>query len=232
MLGNLSPLFVGFVPFLLIYRSLPSVRLSVFAGLAGIVTLLTWLMIKPMLLYTRWLLIPLGLLAVPLSAAGVAVETNRQRKCATRWMVRSAVVTVLLFLLFENRGVVYAFRYVASIDSRASRYQSTPGFDVAEWMNYHVERGRRVALAGWRGYPYFLDSQHLVNSESAQELQWLWENYRRLFPSSHAADFWRFYQRNGFSYVVLSKEHAERALASWSSREKQPPQIVFRDDVM
>jgi hypothetical protein len=95
-------------------------------------------------------------------------------------------------------------------------------------MNSHVEGGRRIALAGWSGYPYFLDSQHLVNSESAQELQWLWENHRRLSFSSQTTELWRFYQRNGFSYVVLSKEHAERALASWSSREKQPPQIVFR----
>jgi hypothetical protein len=150
-------------------------------------------------------------------------------------MVRSAVVTVLLFLLFENRGVVYAFRYVASIDSRATRYQSAPGYDVAGWMNFHVERGRRVALAGWSGYPYFLDAQHLLNSESVEELQWLWETYRRLFPSSHAAEFWHFYHRNGFSYVVVSKEYVESALASWPiGLEGQVPRVVFsgRSDVV
>jgi hypothetical protein len=235
MLGNISPLFVGFLPFLLIYHSLPSVRLALLAGLAGLITMFTWLIIKPMLLYTRWLLIPLGLFAVPLSASGVAVEADRHRGFAACWMVRSTIVIVLFFLLFESRGVVYAFRYAASIDSRASRYQAMPGYDVADWLNSYVERGHRVALAGWSGYPYFLDSQHLVNSESAEELQWFWENYGSLFFLSQTANFWRSYVRNGFSYVVLAKDSANNALADWpSDLGKKPPRVVFkgRSDVV
>ena len=235
MLGNISPLFVGFLPFLLIYHSLPSVRLTLLAGIAGLITMFTWLVIKPMLLYTRWLLIPLGLFAVPLSASGVAVEEDRQRSFVACWMVRSTIIILLFFLLFKVEEFVRRFRYAASIDTRAIRYQAMPGYDVADWMNSYVERGQRIALAGWSGYPYFLDSQHLVNSESAEELQWFWENYGSLFFLSQTANFWRSYVRNGFSYVVLPKDSAKNALADWpSDLGKKPPQVVFmgRSDVV
>src|SRR5262249_37029579 len=154
------------------------------AGLAGLTAIMTWLLIEPLILFTRWLLVPLGLLAVPLSASVVAVEQDLRRDSRVCWFIRSALCIVFLFLLFQSRSVVYGLRYLAATESRAARYELMPGYDVATWLNAHVQPGQRVALGGWSGYAYFVSPDHLLNSESAEEYQWLWERYRRLAPSS------------------------------------------------
>ena len=84
MLGNISPVFLGFLPFLLAYYHLPIVRHSLLAGLAGLVSLTTWLLIEPFVLFTRFFLVPLGLLAAPLSASVVAVEQDLRHGRAAR----------------------------------------------------------------------------------------------------------------------------------------------------
>ncbi len=141
MLGNISPLFLGFFPFfLLFYRHRTFVRRSLIAGVAGLTSIAMWLLIEPYTLFTRWLLIPLGLLTVPLSTSIVAAEQSLCWTHTIRYLVRGAVLTILLFLLFQSRSVLYAIRYLAAIDSRAMQYTSVPhfGYDVANWLNAHV----------------------------------------------------------------------------------------------
>jgi hypothetical protein len=150
MLGNISPLFVGFFPFLpLTYHCFSIERAALKAGLAGLTSVMTWLLIMPLALHTRWLLVPLGLLAIPLSAAFVAAEQGLRKDRTVRWLARSSVLIVLLFLMFEGRAVIYAARYLASIDDRAARYESAIGYDVAAWLNTHAQMGQRVALGGY-----------------------------------------------------------------------------------
>src|SRR5262249_13070786 len=51
MLGNISPLFLGFFPFLFIcYRS-PELKPALISGLAGLVSIATWLLIEPLVLF-------------------------------------------------------------------------------------------------------------------------------------------------------------------------------------
>jgi len=76
-------------------------------------------------------------------------------------------------VVFESRAAVYGVRYLASVDSRAARYDGLSGHDVAAWLNVGVHPGERVALAGYSGYPYFLRPEILLASESKDELQWL-----------------------------------------------------------
>ena len=229
MLGNLSPLFLGFFPFLVAYRHFSIVRPAWIAGFAGLASITTWLLIEPLLLFTRWLLVPLGLLAVPLSASVVAVEQDLHRgHRVVGWFVRSAIFLVFLFLLFQSRSVVYGIRYLASTDSRAARYELMPGYDVATWLNAHVQPGQRVAFGGWSGYAYFVSPNHLLNSESAEEHQWLWERHRSHSPSSWTADSWHFYARNGFTYVIVVKELADDAVRAWpDDPARARPQVAF-----
>jgi hypothetical protein len=228
MLGNLSPLFLGFLPFLLAYRHLSIVRHALIAGFAGLTSITTWLLIEPLVLFTRWLLIPLGLLAVPLSASVAAVEQDLRRGHRVCWFVRSAIFIVFLFLLFQSRSVVYGIRYLASIDSRAAGYELMPGYDVATWLNAHVQPGQRVALGGWSGYSYFVSPDHLLNSESAEEYQWLWERYRSLSPSFWTADYWHFYATNDFTYVIVAKELVDNAVWAWpDDTARARPQVAF-----
>jgi dolichyl-phosphate-mannose-protein mannosyltransferase len=223
MLGNISPLYIGFLPFLIvIHRRSFMVRSALIAGLAGVVSITTWLFIEPLMLLTRLLLVPLGLLAVPLSASVIAVEQDRRQDHTVRWLVKAAVAVVLVFLLFESRGVIYAGRYLASMDSRADQYQSSNGYDVAVWLNAHVQPGERVGLANYKGNRYFVDSHVLLNSETAEEIQWLWEHgeWRHdhsgsIAPSSWAPDFWHFYQSRGFTYIVIDKDRLQETIAAW-----------------
>lgn len=230
MLGNISPLFLGFCPFLLAFRRFPMVKPALAAGLAGLVSMMTWWLIEPLVLFTRFLLTPLALLAVPLSASVVAVEQDRRQDRMVRWLGKGAVAAVLFFMLFESRGVIYAGRYLASMDSRADRYQSSVGYDVAVWLNDHVEPGERVGLATYKGPRYFVDSQVLLNSESAEEIQWLWEHgewryvgWGRIAPSSWTPDVWHFYNSRGFTYIVVAKDRLQEAISAWPDNSAGVP---------
>ena len=85
---------------------------------------------------------------MPLSVSIVATEQELHYTRISRYLMRSAVLLVLFFLLFQSRDVVYAIRYIASIDSRAMQYGSVQhfGYDVAAWLNAHVQPRQRVAL--------------------------------------------------------------------------------------
>jgi hypothetical protein len=206
MLGNISPLFIGLLPFfLLAYRSYSLVRSTNIAGLAGLASLATWLLIEPLILFTRWLLIPLALLTIPSSAALVALEEELHYTRASRWLVRSTIFIILFFLLFQNRSIVYAVRYISSIDKRDDKYISKPHYDTAVWLNAHVQQGQRVALKEYGGYHYFINEEILLNSESAEELQWFWDNQDHI----NIVDAFKFYAKHGFTYVVIRKEHMD-----------------------
>jgi hypothetical protein len=210
MLGHISPLFLGFSPFLLASRSHSLVRPVLIVGVAGLVSISTWLLfIKPLILSTPYFIAPLGLLALPLSTAMVAAELDFRHDRSVRWLVGGAILILLFFLLFQSRTVIYAVRYIASIDNRDVRYELMPdaSYDVATWLNAHVQPAQRVGLANFSSYRYFVNPDILVRSESAEERQWLWEHRDSLAPS----DIWRFYAQHGFTYVTVPKDSIDDA---------------------
>jgi len=225
MLGNISPLFLGFFPFLLAYRRFSIMKSSLIAGFAGLVSIMAWIFIEPLVLFTRFLLVPLALLTVPLSAAIVAAEQDLRQHFSARLIIRGAIALVLFFLLFESRGTLYAGRYIASIDTRSDWYQSRgDGYDVAAWLNRHVRPGERVALGNFKGHRYFVEPNVLLNAESTDEFQWLWDHGHWLYggsgsitPLSWISDFWRFYAERGFTYIVIAKNRVDDALSAWPS---------------
>lgn len=209
MLGNISPLFIGLLPFfLLAYRSYSLVRATYIAGLAGLASLAIWLLMEPLILFTRWLLIPLALFTIPLSTSLVVLEKELHYTRTSRWLVRSAILITLCFLLFQSRSVVYAARYIASVDKRDDKYMSKPYYDIARWLNNHVQKGQRVALREYGGYYYFINEEILLNSESAEELQWFWDNR----DHANIIEISDFYAKHGFTYVVIKKEHIDATL--------------------
>jgi hypothetical protein len=127
--------------------------------------------------------------------------------------MRAAVVLLFALLLFQSRGVVYAVRYIAGIDSRHDVYRSKPGYDVAVWLNENLQSGQRVAFAGWNGYSYFVRVNHLVNSESVDDFQRLWELCHCRAPIRWTADLWKFYADGGFDYAIVARHRVASALA-------------------
>jgi hypothetical protein len=216
MYGNLSPLFVGFALLFWAYRRCDLVRLGRVVGLCGLISIGMWLLIEPFALCTRWLLIPVGLLAIPLSASVVVAEQASRTDRRLRWAMMAPIIALFFFLLFQSRAAVYAVRYLASIDSRATRYDhalTAPNrylFRVAEWLNANVEPGQRVGIYNCCTFRYFLNPDVLLNSESKEEMQWLWENESRLSPSNPL--FWEFYAKRGFTYVVIPTSKVDEAL--------------------
>lgn len=249
MAGNISPLFLGLVPVLLLYRGAAAVRPALAAGLAGLIAWLALLLLEPLFLYTRWFLVPLALWATLFGAALVELINDERRDRLTRWSIRGAIIGVFFMLLFDARGAVHGLRYLAAIDSRAARYDGWPGHDVALWLNGRVQRGERVALGGYRGFPYFLQPEILLHSESRDELQWLWERGGRLgsssgggpalprsttglkaavLSSSWSPDVWQFHVDHGFRYVVVASEQLDAARGSWNAPRETSLELAFQ----
>ena len=61
------------------------------------------------------------------------------------------------------------------------------------------------------GYLYFVNSDIILNSESGEELQWLWEHRDSLASS----DVWRFYAQRGFTYIVMAKDRVDDDKSVW-----------------
>jgi hypothetical protein len=203
--GNISPLYVGsLLPLVLAYRHVPLTEDARMAGIAGLLSIVTWLCIKPLVLYTRWLFIPMALLAVPLSAILVVLTSQSNNFRFPRQLVKTALYTVVLFLFFQTRAALHGIRYLASMDSRAQRYSTTAASDygIIKWLNAHVEPGERVAMKDWRGYKYLVHPDILLNSESAEELQWLHERGN----TASLAQLHQFYVQHGFSYIIRNKQ--------------------------
>lgn len=221
MLGNISPLFIGAVPMVVVLCGRSNLqRAGWFAGLLGMIALVTWLMIEPLILYTRLLLVPLALIAVPLGALIVHLDHDPRRR--VQWLIRSALAAVMLLLLFDSRGAIHAGRYLASVQSRAGWYQSTVGYDIAVWLNEYVKSNERVALANYKGHRYFIAPEILLKSESAEELQWLWSigkwrynDIGSIGPEAWTEEMWRYFVKQGFSYIVVDKKRLKDAQSVW-----------------
>jgi len=67
MMGNISPLYLGLLPFLFFLPKQNHIHVKI-VGLVGLSGLVVWWFIQPLTLNTRYLLIPLALIAIPLSA--------------------------------------------------------------------------------------------------------------------------------------------------------------------
>ncbi|MGH7827002.1 MAG: hypothetical protein ACREQ7_17745 [Candidatus Binatia bacterium] len=212
MVGRLSPLFIGFLPLLFLYYRSPSVRSGLMAGLAGVIGITTWwLFLNDLFPFIRWMLVPLGLCAVLLSTGIVAAERDLQVSRVSRWLLTTSLLALLFFFLFQSRAVVYAVRYIASIDDGRARYEARRGYDLAMWLNARVQPGERVA--GWGGYSHLLKPDVLLNSESTNEFEWLWERCRCRIPSVWTGNLWHFYAERGFTYIVIAKNSIPRAIA-------------------
>lgn len=237
MLGGISPLYLGLVPLLL----LPSIRKALTShvslmGVMAVISFVTWMLIGPRILFTRFLLLPLVLMAVPLATAFVETVRNVH---GSRWVpvvMKSSLVIMCAWLVFDARSMVYGLRYVANADGRESRYAGKIGYDEAQWLNNHVNNGDRIGIAGWEGSRLFLRVEHLLNSESADERQVLWDLRVQvqeprdivLTAPAWTADILRFYRKRRFSYVIIPNGQVEVLKGIWKEvRPSDPFLMVF-----
>jgi hypothetical protein len=67
-----------------------------------------------------------------------------------------------------------------------------------------------VALKHCCAYRYLFNANILLNSESQEELQWLWENQSKLSLSN--SQLWQFYAQRNFAYVAIPQSRVDDAL--------------------
>lgn len=212
MLGNLSPLFLGFMAPWLICRHAPEVRRGRQALGLGLLILATWIAVEARALHTRYLLVGLGLTAVGLAPAFVALDERLGRQRAPRFAGRAGLVVLAAFWLTVSTWTAYeAVRYTAGFGHREDRYRRKDGFDVAEWLNAHVGKAERVSLLGYSPYRYLLRPDILDGSESRKELEWAWEA-ARTEPGPQVAS--QVAMAGRFRHVVGRREAAAALLAA------------------
>jgi hypothetical protein len=236
MLGNVSPLFLASAPLLFVGEVRNSKLLPAsakLAGAAGLLGIAAWVVMEPRALHTRWLLVPLGLIAVP-SAAALCAASECLGDVLARRLVRGALALQVVLLLFSARHVVYAARYAIGSDTKRDVYSAERGFDphsgydLASWLNSHATAGR-AAIDRFGGYRYFLDPHILANSETADELQCLFEQRGR-------PDFsrWVWYVDRGFKWIVVPRCALDSALAQMGEIHKDIWTVAYAaaDDVV
>jgi hypothetical protein len=233
LLGNISPLFIGCLPFFFLYRRSMLVRSGAAAGIAGASAIVAWwLFINGLFPNPRWIVAPLGLVAIALSASLVAANDDFGTGLLARRLAQGAIATLLVFLLFQSRGAIYAIRYAAGIDNRSTNYNAKPGYDVATWLNGHLHPGQRVAFAGWNGFSYFLDPTHLLNTETLSDAARLWQLCRCSAPDAWTSSFWNFYADRGFTYVLVGREAVPKALSVSPASLRLQIAFVGRNDAV
>lgn len=229
MLGNASPLYLGFLPFWFSRRRSAEVGAARPALVLGALILVTWLLLEPRTLHTRWLLVPLALLAVGLAPAFVAADAALQERPRLRLWERWGLGVLLAFWLAASAwGAVQSLSYLAGRQTRAQWYARKAAYDVADWLNRNVGPRERVALRNLTKNRYFLGPSILDQSESAEELQAAWELRRTLTPQAWSAEDWRLANRGRYRYVVFPNADVAASLATHPShRSGTVPSIAF-----
>jgi hypothetical protein len=168
MLGTVSPLLLGLVPFLLRF-SMTDPRQRRLA-LAAAAIFGAWFLLYPWgLIFPRFHFTPIAFLAIVAGAMAqrVLLEPGLRRG------MQVAAALCLSASLFELRSAMYALQYVRGVLSRSEVYERHENamhwYAVAESLNRDVAAPHRVFLE--MPYGYFLRLGLLTGSQTARERQ-------------------------------------------------------------
>ena len=201
MLGTVSPLLLGLLPFAL-RLGLPESGPRRLA-LAAFAILGAWFLVFPWgLIFPRFLFTPVALLSV---AAG-AIAERMWEAGPFRSVVRAAIGLCLAMAVFDLRSTAYSLQYAAGVRSRAETYarqeNARPWFGVAELLNRDVSGAERAFLE--MPYGYFLRLDILQGSQTAGERQ-------RAVASCEARA--RVLREGGFTHLVQPTEEFQWLVA-------------------
>ncbi|MDW8278790.1 MAG: hypothetical protein RMJ85_12295 [Anaerolineales bacterium] len=201
-LGNISPLFVGFLPFLL----LPGIRKRLVLSeslrsllLPALLTLVLWVtlfftVVEIRYVFFLWVLFFLFGAQV-IEAAFDALESGY------RTILRAALAVLLAFTLV--RTLVISLATYSPIDSngRAHCYD-IPFCTFFDPLNESAPLGARVFVLN--AYRYYLRADLFACSSQAGEYAPL-----QAFAKQKSGQFWAELYRQGFQYITYEKNFAE-----------------------
>ncbi len=199
--GNLSPLWLAFLPLAFLLPRPRSFFSSPLAGitLATLLGMLTWVVINPSNVAPRYYLAPLLLFILLPARAAEYVSSNDQRP---RWLLFSIMgatyvvmfVTGLYFLtesFFPGRTIQYLTGKMTECERDSSNY-----CEGMHAINKVAAQGERVFMADW--YRYWLRPDLLQCVSYTHEMV----EFNDL-PTSNQK--WQFLYEHGFSYLFVDK---------------------------
>ena len=200
-LGNISPFFVGGLPFLLIRRVRDEVRerpILLQLTLAAIITLILWIVLFFTVVEIRYVLFAWVLLFVFIaqaidSALGGMGLPMRIMTRATAW---------LLLIFMGARAAVIAVGTYSPIDARGQAHCYDLGYCTFLMpLNDAAPTGARVFVLN--AYRYYLRPDLFACSSRAQE-------YAKMesLAQQNSPEFWVELYRGGFQYVTFETNYA------------------------
>lgn len=199
-LGNISPLFAGFLPFLLLPEVRARLRFSApFRSLffPALLTLLLWISVFFTVVEIRYVFFLWVLLflfgAQVIEAVFEALPTGYQR------LLRAALTMLLAFIFI--RTVVIALATYSPIDANGQAHcYDLPLCTFLDPLNQNAPQGSRVFAL--HAYRYYLRPDLFACSSLSDETQ-------QLFHLSGSGEaFWTELYRLGFEYVTYEKHYA------------------------
>jgi hypothetical protein len=166
--GNLSLLFLAFVPLAAIrFSSWPQRRLWLLTAAAAL-GLLAWMVLRPSTFAARYFFVVLAILLL-VSADGAA-----RASFSTSKSLRAMIVAASAFVLIEHLRIIKdpalaAWRYAGTAD--LTSYQGDDAYNMARLLNTEAAVGTRLVLFGYYRYPLRDDLlECLFNSEERGRL--------------------------------------------------------------
>jgi hypothetical protein len=168
MLGTVSPLLLGLVPFVMRFGFTDPRQRGL--ALAAAVIFGAWFLVYPWgLIFPRFHFTPIAFLAV----VSGAMAQSALRLPGLRRVVQAAAALCLAVSLFDLRSAVYGLQYARGVLSRSEVYarheNAMHWYAVAVSLNRDVAASDRVFLE--MPYSYFLRLDLLTGSQTAPERQ-------------------------------------------------------------
>lgn len=197
-LGNISPLFIGFLPFVLIKDVRIKMRFSEDLNnllIPSILTLLLWVMFFYTIVEVRYAMFIWTLLFLP---SGHLIEHSLQ--LSSRFISSTSRLLLIMLLLFTSlRIVLIALSTYSPIDTKGQAHCFDIDFcTFFEPINQMAAPGDRVFALN--AYRYYLRKDLFACSSRANE----YSNLQKL-AEKNSPDFWVELYRQGYRFVAFEK---------------------------
>jgi hypothetical protein len=225
MSGNISPMYLAFLPFGFFVRWTDKVKLIGWMSLAAIAA---WIIISPYTLQTRYHFVGLMLLAV---VTGHVVDRLLANPSLKRPILISLIFVGAL-TLGGARKIRHAIPYITGHLSRDAYFEKHPWLNsswaLAHDLNQRRSGTERVYLtrSTWY-YSYFMNDDTLRSSQRPQEALKTWQ-------LQWNAEAWQYVYDQGFRFVMASKKEAQEGELMMAQVKNAPPSLalspVYEDD--
>lgn len=222
--GNISPLYLAFLPLGLALRW-PG-RMKLYAAMA-VAAVAAWFVVSPFTLQTRYHFIGLFVLAAPVGwVAGAYLRRPETRRYV--WIALGLAIALGLVGARKVRHVPGLLTGGLTRDAYFAKYSwQAPFAAFGAWVRDHVPAGDRLYLTrtAWY-YAYFLGDDVLARSQTNDEAL-------VVYRLDWSPEVWRDLYQRGFRYVMVGKHDLPRGEADEASLARVPDalavDVVYED---